>query len=96
MKIMAMTRRQAGATTERIQALQKKEVAAVWAMMGEGFIREIYFDKDKPCVVLVLESESIAAAASRLAALPMVADRQIDFEYTVLGPYSQLENLFAR
>lgn len=96
MKILAMTRRQPGATAERIQALQEQEATAVWAMMGDGFVREIYFDKNKPCVVLVLEDESVAAAAARLDALPMVVERQIEFDYTELGPYRQLENLFAR
>jgi len=96
MKILAITRRQPGATTERIMALQREEVTAVWSMLGDGFVREVYFDKDKPCVVLVLEADSIASAAARLVALPMVTARQIEFDLTVLGPYRQLENLFAR
>lgn len=95
MKIMAITRRQPGATGERIQALQAREVAEVWRLIGDGTIREIYFDRERPCVVVILEAESIAAARGRLAALPMVVEQQIDFELYSLGPYTQLATLFA-
>ncbi len=96
MKLMAVTHRLPGATTERIQALQSSEVTMVWSMVREGFIREIYFDPARPCVVLILESESEEAARARLRDLPMVKDRQIDFDFYTLGPYRQLEHLFAK
>ena len=96
MKLMAITHRAPGATNERIAALQSSEVAMVWSMIQEGFIREIYFDPGRPCVVLILESESEETARARLRNLPMVKDRQIDFDYYALGPYRQLEHLFAK
>ena len=96
MKIMAITRRQPGATTERIQSLQSAEVSKVWQAIQDGSIREIYFDRDRPCVVLILEVESINAARTYLSTLPMVAERQIDFDFYTLGPYTQLATLFAR
>ena len=96
MKIIAVTRRRPGATFEKIQDLQKAEVGMVWQLMREGFIREIYFDKEKPAVALILEDESVAAAKSRLDRLPMVAADLIEFDLTVLGIYTQLEALFAK
>jgi hypothetical protein len=96
MRIMGLTRRRPGATLEKIQALQGPEVGMVWQFMREGFIREIYFDKDKPAVVLIVEGESVDAARSRLSHLPMVAADLIEFDFTVLGTYTQLETLFAK
>ena len=96
MKIMAITRRVPGATVEKIQALQIPEATMVWKFIKENFIREIYFDAEKPCVVLVLECASKEEAAMRLASLPMVEQKQIDFDYCTLGPYTQLSNLFAK
>ncbi len=95
MKIMAITRRVPGATVEKIQALQVPEATMVWKFITENLIREIYFDADKPCVVLMLVCASKEEAAMRLASLPMVEQKQIDFDYYTLGPYTQLSNLFA-
>ncbi len=96
MKILAITRLLPGATFEKIQALQVPEVTEVWRLMNADFIREIYFDKDKPCVVLVVEADSVDAARERLSQLPMLKAGLFDFDYTVLGPFSQLAHLFAR
>jgi hypothetical protein len=95
MKILAITRRRPGATAERIQALQIPEAREVWRLQGEGFIREIHFDPTRPCVILVLEAESSAAAQERLAGLPMVQQDLIEFDVYELRPYRQLERLFA-
>ena len=95
MKILAITKRQPGATSRHIQALQVPEALAVWRHMRDGFVREIYFDPDRPAVVLVLEASSTDDARARLATLPMVAQGQIDFEILVLGHYSQLSHLFG-
>jgi predicted aconitase with swiveling domain len=94
-KILAISRRQAGASVDRIQALQKAEAEVVWHLMGEGIVREMNFDRTRPCAIVTLEADSVAQAAESLARLPMVAEGHIDFDYYVMGPYCQLENLFA-
>lgn len=95
MRILAITRREPGATTEQIQALQMPEAKEVWRLMGEDFIREVHFDPTRPAVVLTLEAESAAAAQARLATLPMVAQGLLGFDVLELHPYRQLANLFA-
>ncbi|MEC9344458.1 MAG: superoxide dismutase [Pseudomonadota bacterium] len=95
MKIMAISRRVQGATYEDIQRLQVPEVKKVWQGIGDGTIREIYFDPQKPCVVVILETNSPEAARAYMAELPMVQQKLIDFDYTVLGPFTQLSHLFA-
>jgi hypothetical protein len=95
MRILAITRREPGTTTEQIQALQVPEAKEVWRLMGEDFVREIHFDPTRPAVVLTLEAESAAAARARLATLPMVAPGLLGFDVLELHPYRQLANLFA-
>ncbi|MCW5751154.1 MAG: superoxide dismutase [Alphaproteobacteria bacterium] len=95
MKIIAISRRQPGASLERIQALQVAEARAVWTLIGAGVIREMHFDRDRPCAIVTLEAASVAEAASHLATLPMVREGQIDFDYYSAGPFRQLEHLFA-
>ncbi|MGO9774834.1 MAG: hypothetical protein ACLPSW_35785 [Roseiarcus sp.] len=95
MKILAITRRTADTSPERIAALQVPEASAVWDHMRRGLVREIYFDKERPAAILVLEAESIEAAREKLSQLPMVRERQIDFDFWTLGPFVQLAHLFA-
>lgn len=94
MKIMAMTRRRDGVTFDDIQNYQALEAAKVWEGIGLGIIREIYFDSAKPCVVVILEAETVEAAAAFLDELPMAKNRLIQFDYTLLGPFTQLSHLF--
>ena len=95
MKIMAITRRVPSVSFDDIQRYQIPEATKVWEGIRKGIIREIYFDPAKPCVVVILEAETVEVAATFLDELPMVRNRLIEFDYTVLGPYTQLSNLFA-
>ena len=96
MKLLALSVRQPGASFDDIQRLQVPEVTMVWQMQQEGFLREIYFDPDRPAVTLILEAESIEAARARLAQLPMVEAGLIDFDLIKLGHYAQIQALFAK
>jgi len=95
MKLMAISRRVQGVSFHDIQRYQVPEATKVWEGMRKGIIREIYFDPAKPCVVVILEADDIEAAAAFLEELPMVKNGLIEFDYTVLGPYTQLSHLFA-
>ena len=95
MKILALSVRQPGVSFDDIQRLQIPEVTMVWQMQQEGFLREIYFDAQRPAVVLVLEATNLDAARARLADLPMVAGGLIDFDLIHLGHYGQLQALFS-
>lgn len=95
MRILAITRRTPGTTTDQIMALQVPEAREVWRLMGEDFIRDIHFAPNRPAVVLTLEADSAEAARARLATLLMVAQGLLDFDFLELHPYRQLANLFA-
>ncbi len=95
MKIMAMTLRVPGVTFDDIQQYQIPEATKIWEGIREGIVREIYFDPDKPCVVVILEAASLEVARTFMDELPMAKNRLIEFDYTVLGPYTQIAHLFA-
>jgi len=95
MKILAISKRLPTTKLETIQALQVPEAREVWRLLGGGALREIHFDKSRPCAILVLEAEDIAAAEVLLAGLPMVIEGQLGFDFYMMGPYRQLEHLFA-
>jgi hypothetical protein len=79
-----------------IQTLQTPEVQRVWSYIRDGFIREIYFDRDKPAVAIILEAVSLDEAKVKMGQMPMAKAGFLTFDYTVLGTYTQLEHLFAK
>ncbi|MCP5367489.1 MAG: superoxide dismutase [Hyphomicrobiales bacterium] len=95
MGILAITRRQGDTTFEQIQTLQVPEAAEVWRLIKAGVIERINFDPEAPAVMLVLNCADKDAAWSVLRELPMVRAGFITFDLYALGPYTQLEVLFA-
>ena len=94
MKILFITRRHAGVSTEQIAALRLQEAAAVWRLLIGGVVREIHFCPEKPAVIGVLECAGLEEAASILRDLPMPAAGLIDFDFYSLRPYDQFGLLF--
>lgn len=94
MKVLFVTKRTAGTTTEQIAALRLEEVPAVWQLLKAGSLREIYFSPERPAVVGVLECASVDEARQILGMLPMAAAGRIDFDLLSLQPYDQFELLF--
>lgn len=95
MRYVAISRRLPGADPQRIAALALDEARAAWALYRSGVARELAFDTEQSKGVLMLEAADRAAARAALAALPLVQLGQIDFDLFALGPYTQLEQLFA-
>lgn len=95
MKIMGISQRRDGVSFDDIQRMQLPETRKVWELQKSGFLREIYFDPDKPAVVVVIEASSLDEARATLGELPMVEAGLIDFDLTVLGHFGQLGHLFA-
>lgn len=96
MKILALSRRQPGTTTEQLQPLQVAEAQQVWRLHKAGVFREMYFRQDSPGAVVVLECASVEEARRALGTLPMVEAGLLDFDVIPLGAFFPLENLFAK
>ncbi len=95
MKLLFITRRLPGATTEQIAALRLEEVAEVWRHVKSGALREIYFSPERPAVVGMLECASVQEARTLLRGLPMARAGLLDFDIFPLQPYDQFELLFS-
>lgn len=95
MKIIAISSRREGVTPEKAQEFQKQEARRVWELYTENTVREIYFRKDRPGGVLVLECDSIDQAREILGTLPMVKNGLTEFEFIPVGPYDRWSVLFA-
>ena len=87
MKILAIDRILPTATEEKIRGVVIREAIHIWMLTTKEIIREAYFRKDRPGVVLVLECENAQEARRILATFPMVEAGVIDFEIIPLGHF---------
>lgn len=81
---------------EKIKAHLKEDVARVWELYSEGFIREIYQRGDNPFTVLILEADSLEDAKAKLASIPFAQMGITEFKTVIpLQPFTGFDNLFA-
>lgn len=95
MKVLAVGRPRALVDPgSAIAPIARKELDALWRLYASGRVREMYFPGG-PGAVLLLETESIDAAQTLLAELPLVTNRIVDFELIELRPVSAFATLLA-
>jgi hypothetical protein len=75
--------------------LPKAEALAVWRLMQDDVVREVYFRADAHAAVLVLECADADAARAALGGLPVVQAGLITFEVIPLAAYPGFARLFA-
>lgn len=95
MKILALEIELPGAEESAFRTLAKEEAARTWELYQEGLIRELYFRKDRPEAVLMLECVGVEEAAKLLSTLPLVQMGLIDFELIPLVAYPGFARLFT-
>ena len=95
MKILALEIELPGAEESAFRTLAKEEAARTWELYQEGLIRELYFRKDRPEAVLILECVGVEEAAKLLSTLPMVQMGLIDFELIPLVASPGFARLFT-
>ena len=86
MKILAMQKEVPGVREDDFKPHLKEEAARVW---------ELYFRKDRPGAVLILECADVEEAGHLLKTLPLVREALIDFDIIPLKPYPGFARLFA-
>ena len=96
MKILALDKILPGATEEKIKPLLQQEARHAWESYLKEIVREIYFRKDRPGAVLVLECASVGEARNYIDELPLVKAGLVDFELIPLGPFIPFGALFAQ
>lgn len=95
MKILAIEKEIPGVSKEQITPYLQKEAAQVWRYYQKDIIREIYFRKDWPGAVLLLECKDIIKAHQIINSLPLVREGLIEFEVFALTPYPGYSRLFS-
>jgi len=95
MKILALEKDMPGVKEESFtKELLKKEAARAWELHQSGVIRELYFRKEAPYAVLILECKDKQEAESAINSLPLVKNGLIAFEIIPLVPYDGFARLF--
>ncbi len=94
MKILALEKEVPGATVQGFKKHQNDEAIKVWELYQAGVFRELYFRRDWPGAVLILECEGVEEAEAVLGRLPFVKKNLITFDIVPLGPYPGFARLF--
>jgi muconolactone delta-isomerase len=96
MKILAIEHELPGVTSaDFTPELTKAEAARAWELYQAGAFRELYFCRDHPSAVLMLECADMAEAEEILSTLPLVKASLITFELMPLIPYPGFARLFG-
>ncbi|TND09200.1 MAG: hypothetical protein FD123_1603 [Bacteroidetes bacterium] len=96
MKIIAIDRIMPSASDERIREVVIQEAIHTWVLYSNDVIRELYFRKDRPGVVLVLECPSVGDARMLLSSFPLVKAGVIEFDIIPVGYFVPFGTLFSQ
>lgn len=96
MKILAIEKEASGTTADDFKPHLKAEAARAWKLYQAGIFREMYFRKDTPSAILILECPSVKKAIDVLKTLPLVKEGLISFDIIPLVPYPGFSRLFAK
>lgn len=95
MKILAIEKEKPGLTAEDFKPHSVNEARLVWDLYEKGIIREIYFGEEEHNAHIILECDNKDIAKQILEELPLVKNNLIEFELTVLVPYTGFRRLFS-
>lgn len=87
MKILAIDKILPTATEENIRGVVIRDALHTWILYTKDVIREVYFRKDRPGVVLILECASVDEAKGLLKTFPMAKAGVVDFDVIPLGHF---------
>jgi muconolactone delta-isomerase len=96
MQYLCLSKRLPDADLEAFKALAVAETRAAWNLYRDGVFQNLYFDAAKSKGMIVLAAASEAEVRAHLEKLPMRAARLIDFDVYAMGPYTRIEELFAK
>lgn len=96
MKILAIDRILPSASEENIRGVVIREALHVWMLYTKDIVREVYFRKDRPGTVLVMECADAAEAKRLLQTFPLVKAGVIDFDVIPIGHFVPFGTLIDR
>ena len=96
MKILALEQEVPGIKESEFKKHAKAEAKQACELYQSGKIRELYFQKEKSCAVLILECQDADEAREILNTLPLVKNGLITFDIIPLIPYPGFSRLFSQ
>lgn len=87
MKILAIDKILPTASEENIRGVVIRDALHTWVLYTKEIVREVYFRKDRPGVVLILECASVEEAKTLLKTFPMATAGVVDFDVIPLGHF---------
>jgi hypothetical protein len=95
MKLFCLSIAQPDAGLEKFMPYLKDEVRHTWQLYKSEVVRDIYFRKDLPGVVIIAESDSVEDCRKALDEVPLAKAGLISWDVIPVGPFSNWELLFA-
>lgn len=84
-----------GVSQQQIGELMRDEASRAWELYEQNIIREIYVLQDRPGVVTVFECASLDEVKQISQSFPLVQKGLIEFDFMVLGPFTNYAKLFT-
>lgn len=94
MQILVLDHPRAGVTFEDYLPHLLNETKHAWEGIKSEKIRQIYFRKDRPGIVIIMEANSVEEAQEECKTFPLAQAGLLDFECIPFGNYTLWENLF--
>lgn len=95
MRILCLDIPKEGVTVSDYAPHLLNETRHAWELYKSEVIRDIYFRKDRPGVVIFAEADSVEEAQKACAEFPLAKAGLLTFECIPFGPYGLWESLFA-
>jgi hypothetical protein len=83
------------APLDDVRARGAEEARSVRDRIADGRFRRVSLTADRPGAVVEIEAPDLDAARAAMAGLPLVRDGLVTVEHLPVGPYRNLEALFA-
>lgn len=96
MKIIAIDRILPSASEEKIRDVVIQDALHTWVLYSNDVIRELYFRKDRPGVVLIMETPTVGDARMLLSSFPLVKAGVIEFDIIPVGHFVPFGTLFSQ
>lgn len=90
MKVLAIGSFAKPISDEERQQIMPKQVPDTLKLYLEGKIEQFWFREDKPGVIFLMQTESVAQAEATIHALPLAANGFLGFEFIPVGPLKPL------
>jgi hypothetical protein len=93
MKILVLLSPMPGTTPEQMRPVVAAETRHAYELYTSDVVREIYFRKDAPGAVMILEAKDAAEAAEIVGTLPLAKAGFIKPEIIPLAPFAVWDRL---